>query len=1019
MKFQSKRLGLALSIALTGAVLTLGGCGGGGGGSSTPPATTPPVTQTPPVALSGVVADGLIQGATVCYDLNANGVCDAGVDIFSASATGPSGAYSLSVPVAQAGKHAIVAMVPVGAVDSDTGPVTVAYGMKAPAQVDTSLPVFVSPITTIVQDLMVASGATDPTAAIAQVKTQLGMTISPLDNFIALKATGSTDAARAGTIAQVITAIKQQVATTAATAPAPPTAAATNVLITAVVLNNLSNIAASVTTQSTSAPTAIATSVVASVGLTTATVATQAQIATTIATAPPPAVSMTPASFVTLRDFRYTDANNWSYRVFTGDDVLQADGFKYSNDVRKQLVGGVDKAFNRNNAYFNTTTNAWYACPSDGYLAIRYTDPTAAGDNNSLYCHTYAASTHRAAEDIAGQTIGSVVDKIRASGLPGYNTWGLPSAALASSIATFPVGSKLSYFVGTDSSTPDGQSFPDKVRVMKDSTKPFLAWPFAAQLDEMVRFYPGNYNGATPNGGNSDGIGDIPDPTVTDTTLQQLKHFRVAYQATSPTAGNARFFQCRRNAASTGNTNANCIGANGQVVLDTTYTIETKADARVLRFAAFPTEVEAYRKFRRIYVERAGAVFYGFKDIMQTVTTVRMNQPAWDALRAQAPGVTAHTDPVAPVSVDAASWLADMRPGNTLVPGSTSTFTNTFNIRAFNSVATAGTNTGGTFSEVRMNIVQNTSVFTTISFVRNTMYWNGSAWLASDTPDNQCANNGVNIGTYTNNPRESVFCGLFKSGQSGFDVDISGKSVTATLAEMRLFGSYDSNGNDFSTYGPQPTPTDPAYASFTTAVFPAGSKLRYQVGTQITSADNFGLGSLIRLSTAGNPLASSLGSVTAVYTGSTTLAGINGANTLGIFSYIQNDLPAAGATTRQLVRVAFEPLTATTGNAKFYQCDQSTAVNNPPINCIQFDASYSSTYSISSQGGKNVLRFAGMPLAVQLYGGFERSYVEHGGFVYSMGKGTVGFKNYGQRLNQTAYDTIFNIFGFSLPAVTQ
>jgi hypothetical protein len=1014
MKFQSKRLGLTLSIALAGVLLTLGGCGGGGGSSSTPP----PSNNAQPVQLSGVVADGLIQGATVCYDLNDNGVCDTGEPV-SASATGTNGAYTLAVPAAEAGKHAVLANVPVGAVDSDTGPVTVAYGMKSPAQTDTAKSIFVSPITTIVQDVMVATGATNPAAAIEQVKTQLGMTISPLDNFIALKATGSTDAARAGTIAQVITAITQQVATTAASAPVPPTAAATNVLITAVVLNNLSTIASSVATQNTSAPTAIATSVVASVGITSATVATQAQVATTIATASPPVVSTTPTPFVSLRDFRYTDANNWSYRVFTGDDVLQADGFKYSNDVRKQLVGGVDTAFNRNRAFFNTTTNSWYACPSDGYLAIRYTDPTAAGDNNSLYCHTYASSTHRAAEDIAGQTIGSVVDKIRASGLPGYSTWGLPSTALASSTAIFPVGSKLSYFVGTDTSTPDAQVLSDKVRVMKDGTKPFSSWPFASKLDEMVDFYPGSYNSAAPNGGNTDGIGEIPDPSVTDTALQPLKNFRVSFQATSPTAGNARFFQCRRNAASTGNTNTNCTGVNGQVVLDTTYTIETKADARVMRFAAYPTEVEAYRKFRRLYVERAGAVFYGYKDIMQTVTTVRMNQAAWEALRAQAPGVTVHTDPVAPVSVDAASWLADMRPGSSLVPGSTSTFTNTFNIRAFNSVATAGTNTGGTFSEVRMNIVQNTSAFTTMSFVRNTMYWNGTAWTSSDAPDNQCASNGVNVGTYTNSPRESVFCGLFKTGQSGFDVDISGRSVTATLAEMRLFGSYDNNGGDFSTYGPQPSTTDAEYPAFIAAVFPPGSKLRYQVGTQIATTDNFGLGSLVRLSTAGNPLAASLGSVTAVYTGSTTLAGITGANTLGIFNYITNDVPAAGTTPRQLVRVAFEPTSPIGGNAKFYQCDQSTAIGNPPINCIQYDASYTSTYSITNQGGKNVLRFAGMPLAVQIYGGFERSYVEHSGYVYSMGKGTVGFKNYSQRLNQTAYDTIFNIFGFSLPAVTQ
>jgi trimeric autotransporter adhesin len=1010
MNFRAKKLELALTLTLATAVLTLSGCGSGGGSGSSPAGgtTSPADTPVSTTEINGAVADGLIQGAKVCYDLNDNNKCDSGEPV--STDTSADGKYTLKVPNDQAGKHAVIALVPVGAVDSDTGPVTKAYEMKSPPQADTTKPVFISPITTIVQNVMVASGATNPAAAIELVKTQLGMTNSPLDNFIEQRSSSdpsvAADASRTVQIAQIVTAVQQEVGITADAAGVPP--AQKEALISVVLVNNLSQLAQAATTVGGGTTTsAVGQNLVSSIGITSATVVVQAQIATVLTSSTPETtVSATPTPFVTLRDFRYTNASNWNYRLFTGDDVVQSDGFKYANEVRKIVLAGIDKPYSRNSAFFVPSTNAWYTCPSDGYLAIRFTVPNATGDSNSTFCRTYASTTRRVDESIAGSTVGDVVARIRASGLPGYDTWGPTLSTLTNASATFPTGSVLRYQVSTDSATPDGHNLSDKVRVMKDSTKPFGQWPFAASMDEMVKYYPGNFGSLAVNGGNTDGVGEIPDLTVTDTTLQKVKNFRVAYEATSATSGNARFYLCRRNA--TPNTNTNCNGVNGQVILNTTYTIETKADARVMRFAAFPAEVEAFRKFRRLYVERAGAVFYGFKDILQTSTTLRLNQPAWDALRAQTAGVIAHTDPVAPVAVDTASWLRDMRPGSSLLTG---TFTSTFNIRAINSVATGSPSVGGTFGEVRVQYLQESPGIA--PYARNSLYLVGGVWKDGDL-DSQCASNGVNIGTYTNSPRESIFCGVFKDGSTGFDADISGKNVSATIAEMRLYSNYD-NGNDYSTYGPMPSPSDPEYAAFNSAVFPVGSKLRYQVTTPILVADSFNYASNIKLSTAGNPAATSLGSITAVYTGSTTLAGITGGNTLGLFSYVVNDQPVAGTTSRQLVRVSFD---ANTGTAKFYQCDQSSSTQGP-VNCTQYDASYNTTYTIAAVGGKNVLRFAGMPLAVQRYGGFERSYVEHNGAVYSMSKSLVGAKNYTQRLNQTAYEAIFSIFGITLPSVTQ
>lgn len=72
--------------------LSLAACGGGSGDEAQP---DPPPAPPPPVTLSGNVAvNGLVQGAVVCLDINANNACDAGEP--ASAATGSDGAYTLS-----------------------------------------------------------------------------------------------------------------------------------------------------------------------------------------------------------------------------------------------------------------------------------------------------------------------------------------------------------------------------------------------------------------------------------------------------------------------------------------------------------------------------------------------------------------------------------------------------------------------------------------------------------------------------------------------------------------------------------------------------------------------------------------------------------------------------------------------------------------------------------------------------------------------------------------------------------
>ncbi len=1024
MYTKTKPLVIAMAIAAAGLMsVGLSGCGGGGGGvadtgTSVIPVVTPPVSNTTTngssttsnnttttastdVSLTGEIADGLIQGATVCYDLNDNGLCDTGEPV--SSPTNAKGEYTLAVPLDEAGKHAIIANIPATAIDQDSpgAAIGTAYTLKAPPQADTTKKVFVSPITTIVQEVMVAAGVKDPAAAIAQVKQQLGLTESPLSNHVAARSDPdpikAADAQRTSKMTRIIVAVTQEVARTADASPAI-TPAQKTALISGVVLNNIDAFVEKTADPSTSTVADLGKSIVATTGITSATVAAQANIAVIIATATKETVTNAgPTPFVTIRDFRYTDANNWNYRAFTGDDVTQPDNFRYSNDVRTIRSAGVAMPFNRDQSYFDESADKWFECPSSGYQAIRYTPVTATADGTSKFCRSFEGKQRRTDQSIAGTSVRSLVERIRSSGLPSYDTWGPAPSALSNGSATFPAGAVIRFQVDTDTVKPLAHSLSAKVRVNKDTTRTtFEQWPFARSLDEMIAYYPGDLidtNGPV-HGGTTDALGaEIPDGTVADTTLQKVRNFRVAFKATSATAGIARIYQCRRNLAPpTGNGFTNCTGANKTIVMDTTYSITNKADARVLQFAAYPAEVEGFRKFRRLYVERAGAVMYGSKDVLQTATTIRLNKAAWDALRVQVPGVTAHVDPVAPVAVDAASWMRGFFRTSTGA-----------NIRFINSTGT----TGGNFSEVRMNFVNDN----TVTFARNALYNVNGVWKNSDGADNQCPSNGVNLGTWTANPRASTFCGVFQDASSGFDTDISGKSITLTFADMRLYGSYD-NGTDFSSYGPQVQATDPESATFN-GVFPSGSRLRYQETSAITSVDSF---------TVANPFLqgtvtlTGIGSVTAISRGGYGAVPVNGATTWGIYTFQGNSTPAANTTGQKRVRVSFDPAgTATAGNVKFWYCDQDSSNNLTGACVYQSD----STYTVTAVGGKNVLRFAAMPVEFASRNPSPRIFVEHNGAVYGGGGTTpAGGKTYSLRLNKTAYDVVFNAFGITVPTVT-
>ncbi len=173
------------------------GCGGGSSASSNEKTTDVAVT----------VIDGAIKNAKVCLDKNLSGTCDSGEPI---GTTDASGKTSLTISSADVGKYPIVATIGTDAVDADSGAVTVAYTMKAPAD-QTAV---ISPYTNLVQSTIESTGATTTEAA-QSVKEQTGLSISLFSDYT--KDT-SADAKTAQILANAIVVTTQQQSTTVASA---------------------------------------------------------------------------------------------------------------------------------------------------------------------------------------------------------------------------------------------------------------------------------------------------------------------------------------------------------------------------------------------------------------------------------------------------------------------------------------------------------------------------------------------------------------------------------------------------------------------------------------------------------------------------------------------------------------------------------------------------------------------------------------------------------------------------------
>jgi len=342
-----------------------------------------------------------------------------------------------------------------------------------------------------------------------------------------------------------------------------------------------------------------------------------------------------------VRAFSFTDTGNYTLRYYYSTNQPDATTGLYTYyDVRVGMSGGASVA---SSALYDTmliaTASGWKA-----FDASVANTSTGGSPNSSTWNYGYTYTSTRVDTDVSGQTLQSVV--LAAQDLSaGKNTVSTLVGVDASALSgTLPAGAKVRKITNTETATPvayrvsDGNVLSGGVAV--------------TTLDAMVSAYPVP---TTPAAGNTVSMGNLHSNNsctpATGTNVCTQERLRVAFGA----SGAASFYLCDLDKTTSAQTNCTAVGTG-------TYAKGTAADGStpIMTFAGLPTAVTSVQSYTRVFVQRNGVVYYGFKDTPGQVTVqTRLNKVAFEALAAQL-GITAPT-----VSGYAGTWTASYAGGDT------------------------------------------------------------------------------------------------------------------------------------------------------------------------------------------------------------------------------------------------------------------------------------------------------------------------------------------------------------------
>ena len=658
-------MALAAALFASGAVLTA--CGSGGGDDVTLPPDPVPTTVSQTIK----VIDGAIRGAKVCLDKNGNGLCEADEP---GGVTLADGSITFTIAVVDFNQYPVLALVGTDAVDADHGPVTVAFSLQAPAD----KPAVVSPLSTLVVAHAAASKQSTADAE-KSVQEALGLTVSPLADFTASTAAPS---ATAGAAARLLVLATQQQSTALATAKD----AAGNLLAKAdvdkAIQQNLMTLlpavatavndpaVAQATTQAAkdTALAAAATKLTADKGLTTAGAAAAVAVAKLPVAADDPGAA--PAAGLSMRWFSYTDAGNYNVRMFkaTALQSTTVNGKRQFTEYREQAraANGTNTFYQQwgeglNNWARNQTVwtgTEWFTCAPEQVHEATPWDAT--GRSESVYCKSNKSSNVRSARDISGLKMADVVAEIRAYPLKDtagdFAAWGPDPVVHAARLqGTFPAGSKLHYYTGTDTALPDSYNTTSGDRLFvynalvaggnatecnKVSSTNSIQFQddSSLTLEKLIDRYKGTpcvFNPRSTPAGNvandwwsqsTFGIGNIgtgyADTSGTGYFRNGVQTLRASFGS-----GNAvNYWLCLLRDSDGSTRNCQAAGTG-------TYSIEALGNGRVLRLANQPAMASSL-SYTRTMVEHNGQIWFGFRSKPAVTKQVRPNLEATHALLA-------------------------------------------------------------------------------------------------------------------------------------------------------------------------------------------------------------------------------------------------------------------------------------------------------------------------------------------------------------------------------------------------
>ncbi len=579
---------------------------------------------------------------------------------------------------ADAGEHRTIVNVPATAIDADTGlAVGSAFTMIAPASgASGAQSLFVSPLTTLVQQQMDATGQT-----VVQsndfIQALLGLAVAPLSDYTT---TNTVDNAKIANAAKLVLQAQRQQATAVASALGQMDVSGASITqvdldraVLGRVIEGLPAIGAAAADPAVLALSGIAredrlaaaaAGVVAQIGFTPE----QAKFAIGLPRLPQAQASATPTEGANMVALQYGNAADWFFRYnasTAADNTPDANGKTRSYAVRIRMAPyayqpgqGVATAASRTfNPELHWNGTAWGTCEV-GDRDIN-TPRDALGRATYATCNNFESGFSQRGEiDIAGQTLASVwtnriVPEVAKTNSLG--AWTLPDVALLGTTAVYPAGSRLFLQSNTTTATAPTYNTSDTNRVVVfsdavaqggDARVSTVACSnagtgvLAVSLEEVVARNPGKpciFNQATnadgtslnPNeawGPSTASLGSIPNgntlPAGTGNYYTTTAPLRVAFTGT----GNATtYYRCYERRTPASNRNCTPIGTGS-------YSIATLGDARVMSFANLPAEAVGLNS-TRVFVERGGAVYFGFKNkVGANFTSVRLNLPAANAL---------------------------------------------------------------------------------------------------------------------------------------------------------------------------------------------------------------------------------------------------------------------------------------------------------------------------------------------------------------------------------------------------